>query len=73
MSVSMSDHYVMLLEKVVEENKALREQVTAIVSKDKTALEDLHKKIDSLKTTSKRVRQTGPSTTRVPKMCRVCL
>ena len=49
----MSDHYVMLLEKVVEENKALREQVTAIVSKDKTALEDLHKKIDCLKTTSK--------------------
>ncbi|CAB3977786.1 Hypothetical predicted protein, partial [Paramuricea clavata] len=55
MSVSMSDHYVMLLEKVVEENKALREQVTAIVNKDKTALEDdLHKKIDCLKTTSKR-------------------
>jgi hypothetical protein len=73
MIVSMSDLYVMLLEKVLEENKALREQVTAIVNKDKTALKDLHKKIDCLKTTSKRARQTGPSTTRVLKMCRVCL
>lgn len=76
MNVSMSDHYVLLLEKVVEENKALREQVKTMAEKDKTSLEDLHKKIDCLKTasvSSKRVRQTGPSTINVPKMCRVCL
>ena len=73
MAASMPDHYVLLLEKVVAENKALREKVTIMSNNDKQTLSELHKKIDSLKATSssKRVRQTGGSSTRVPKMCRV--
>ena len=77
--VSISDHYVLLLEKVIEENKALREQVKTMADTDKVALDDLHKKIDNIRTAnqsaapSRRVRQTGPSASvRVPKMCRVC-
>ena len=70
----MSDHYVLLLEKVLEENKALREQMKQMADNKKTVLGELHQKIDNLKSVnlSRRVRQTGPSLL-VPKMCRVCL
>ena len=75
MSVSLSDQYVLLLEKVVEENRALREQVKQMAENEKTVIGDLHKKIDDLKTAncsqSRPARQTGTSL-RVPKMCRVC-
>ena len=60
----MSDHYVLLLERVVKENEALREQMTQMADNEKAVLGDLHKKIDSLQslsTSSRRPRQTGPS------------
>ncbi len=44
----MSDHYVLLLERVVEENKALREQMKQMADNEKAVLGDLHKKIDCL-------------------------
>ena len=44
MSVAMSDH-VLLLEKVVAENKALWEQMKQMADNDKRILGDLHKKI----------------------------
>ena len=68
MSVSLSDHYVLLLEKVVEENRALREQVKQMAENEKTVIGDLHQKINDLKTAncllanqSRCARQTGTS------------
>lgn len=73
MSVAMSDHYVLLLENVVKENKALREQVKQMADREKAVLGDLHKKIDCMQAqnSSRRVRPTGPSI-RIPKLCKVC-
>ena len=73
MSVAMSDHYVLLLENVVKENKALREQIKQMADHEKAVLGDLHKKIDCMQAqnSSRLARPTGPSI-RIPKLCKVC-
>ena len=43
MSVAMSDHYLLLLENVVKENKALREQIKQMADHEKAVLGYLQK------------------------------
>ena len=74
--VSLSDHYVILLTDVVNENKELRRQLAENHQQDQQSMSKMSEKIEAL--TSKvassrgRVRPTGGGTAlRVPKLCSV--
>ncbi|CAB3991969.1 Hypothetical predicted protein [Paramuricea clavata] len=77
--VSLSDRYVLLLNDVVNENKAVREkleQTSASTTIDQRALKDLANKVDNLDAKISKlaergrpVRQTGGARIQVPKMC----
>jgi hypothetical protein len=76
MAVSLPDQYVLLLQKVIDENRLLREQVKSTVDTTNSSIEVIKKKVDSfdnvLAAPSRRVRHTGPAKPiRVPKLCRV--
>jgi DNA repair exonuclease SbcCD ATPase subunit len=86
--VSLSDQYVLLLNDVIKENKAVREKLeqtsessseSATVDQSR-ALKDLANKVDSLNTKISKltergrpVRQTGGARLQVPKMCSVSI
>jgi hypothetical protein len=73
-NVSLSDQYVLLLQNVVQENRLLREQLSNTVSSNESALNDIKTQMDILvrtNTSSRRVRQTGQNTQKVPKACSV--
>ena len=80
--LSLSDHYVVLLDNVVNQTKLLREEFLKDKGKGNRVLEDITTKIDGLSTTVKSltvsngrraVRQTGGAKPRVPKMCSVSI
>lgn len=79
MAVSLSDHYVVLLQKVVDESKSLHDEVKGDKAQDRAALRDISEKVDNLSARvdriihsrpASRVRQTGGAI-KVPKMCSV--
>ena len=75
MDVSLSDEYVLLLQNVVDENKALREKIEQQSSETKSSLNEIKAKMNEMGSrtparSSRPARQCrGP--TRVPKICRV--
>lgn len=78
--VSLSDQYVLLLNDVVKENKALREKLDQSVLREQNALKELGNKLDSLdgklSTLSeqrRRAKHTGGGKIPVPKMCSVSI
>lgn len=73
MAVSLSDHYVLLLQNVVEENYLLREQLQKSTQETRSCIEEMKSKIDNMSAgAGRRIRQTGPvRAIRVPKLCRV--
>ena len=78
--VSLSDQYVLLLNDVVKENKALRDKIDQNITLEQNTMRDLTNKIDnldgkiaSLGERRGQVRQTGGGRIPVPKMCSVSI
>ena len=80
--VSLSDQYVLLLNDVVKENQAVRENLAQTYgsTNDQRALKDLANKVDildakisNLTEHERPVRQTGGARIKVPKMCSVSM
>jgi hypothetical protein len=78
--VSLSDQYVLLLNDVVKENKALRDKIDQNITLEQNTMRDLANKIDnldgkiaSLGERRGQVRQTGGGRIPVPKMCSVSI
>ncbi|KAK3744494.1 hypothetical protein QZH41_013158 [Actinostola sp. cb2023] len=77
--ISLSDHYVVLLESVVNQTTLLREEIQKDKENDKGVLENITNTLDGLSNSvrsltvanrGRRVRQCrGGATTRVPKLC----
>lgn len=78
--ISLSDHYVVLLQDVVNQTKLLRDEIKNNKTKENSALESISQKVDGLARTvttltmngGRRVRQTGGHI-KVPKMCSVSI
>jgi tetrahydromethanopterin S-methyltransferase subunit G len=78
--VSLSDQYILLLNDVVKENKALREKLDQCIATDqdslrelKTKLDEMDNKISNFGAQRRHVRQTGGGKIPIPKMCSVCI
>jgi len=81
--ISLSDHYVVLLESVVNQTTLLREEIQKDKENDKGVLENITNTLDGLSNSvrsltvanrGRRVRQSrGRATTRVPKLCSVSI
>ena len=70
----MEDHYVLLLQRVIDENTRLREAIEARDNEQKRILEELSAKFEGNSTTSTPVRTTGRKRKRtitVSPQCRV--
>jgi hypothetical protein len=77
--ISLSDHYVVLLQNVVDQAKALRQEINKDKQQEKEALANIAIKVDVLSTTVKyigsttgrRVKNTGGAAVKAPRMCSV--
>ena len=78
--VSLSYQYVLLLNDVVKENKALREKLDQTVLREQNALKEFQNKLDSLDgklatfgEQRRGAKHTGGGKIPVPKMCSVSI
>lgn len=73
--VNLTDRYVLLLNDLVKENRALNKEVENSTTKNEERITSLVSKIDNLhaklNAPSRRVRQTGGGRLRVPRLCSV--
>ncbi|XP_031554054.1 uncharacterized protein LOC116291075 [Actinia tenebrosa] len=70
--ISLPDHYVNLLERVIEENKSLREEARANAVLQQKVLEELNQNKASSSDSGKRPRSSKRASTKliVPLLCR---